>query len=166
MAPASSYATIRRGRTPATRLPHWARIVREPLSPPEVAALPTGGVIRDAEDVVNLLRPRSNLEEIEVFWVLCLDAGRKVRQVTEVSRGTLTEVHAHPREVFRVAIACGAAGIIAAHNHPSGNPAPSELDKLLTSELVAAGNLLYVPLYDHIILAGARFTSLAREGLI
>jgi len=72
----------------------------------------------------------------------------------------------HPREVFRPAIAEAAAGIIVVHNHPSGDPTPSAEDRAVTRQLVAAGQLLDLPVYDHVILAGDRFLSFAAEGLL
>jgi DNA repair protein RadC len=72
----------------------------------------------------------------------------------------------HPREVFRAAIMEAAAGIIVVHNHPSGDPTPSLEDQSVTRQLVAAGRLLDVPVYDHVIIAGDRFVSLATMGLL
>jgi DNA repair protein RadC len=72
----------------------------------------------------------------------------------------------HPREVFRHAIAEAAAGIIVVHNHPSGDPTPSAEDQSVTRQLVAAGRLLDLPLYDHVIVAADRFTSFAAAGLL
>jgi len=68
--------------------------------------------------------------------------------------------------VYRPAIAEAAAGIIVVHNHPSGDPTPSAEDRAVTRQLVAAGQLLDLPLYDHVILAGDRFVSFATEGLL
>jgi hypothetical protein len=72
----------------------------------------------------------------------------------------------HPREVFRAAIAEAAAGIIVVHNHPSGDPTPSQEDRAVTRQLVEAGRLLDLPVYDHLILAGDRFVSFATAGLL
>jgi DNA repair protein RadC len=65
-----------------------------------------------------------------------------------------------------LAIHANAAGIIAVHNHPSGDPTPSPEDRAMTRQLAAAGELLDIPLYDHLILAGSRFLSLAASGLL
>jgi DNA repair protein RadC len=83
-----------------------------------------------------------------------------------VSRGLLNSSLVHPREVFRPAIAEAAAGIIVVHNHPSGDPTPSAEDRAVTRQLVAAGRLLDVPVYDHVILAGDRFVSFVATGLL
>jgi DNA repair protein RadC len=83
-----------------------------------------------------------------------------------VTRGLLNSSLVHPREVFRPAIAEAAAGIIVVHNHPSGDPTPSAEDRAATKQLVAAGQLLDMPVYDHVIIAGDRFVSFAASGLL
>ena len=83
-----------------------------------------------------------------------------------ITRGILDSSLVHPREVFRAAIAEAAAGIIVVHNHPSGDPTPSAEDRTVTRQLVAAGQLLDLPLHDHVIIAGDRFTSFAAQGLL
>jgi DNA repair protein RadC len=102
----------------------------------------------------------------EVFKVLLLNrANRLIKEVT-ISEGTLEASIVHPRDVFREALLEPAAGIILIHNHPSGNPSPSEEDLRITKQLVEAGRLLGVKVYDHIILAGESYRSFADEGLI
>jgi DNA repair protein RadC len=102
----------------------------------------------------------------EVFKVLLLNrANRFIKEVT-ISEGTLEASIVHPRDVFREALLEPASGIILIHNHPSGNPSPSEEDLRITKQLVEAGRLLGIKVYDHIILAGECYRSLADEGLI
>jgi DNA repair protein RadC len=102
----------------------------------------------------------------EVFKVLLLNrANRLIKEVT-VSEGTLEASIVHPRDVFREALLEPAAGIILIHNHPSGNSSPSEEDLQITKQLVEAGRLLGIKVYDHIILAGESYRSFADEGLI
>ena len=102
----------------------------------------------------------------EVFKVLLLNrANRFIREVF-VSEGTLDASIVHPRDVFKEALLEPAAGIILIHNHPSGNPSPSDEDLRITKQLVEAGRLLGIKVYDHIILAGESYRSLADEGLI
>jgi DNA repair protein RadC len=102
----------------------------------------------------------------EVFKVLLLNrANRLIKEVT-VSEGTLEASIVHPRDVFREALLEPAAGIILIHNHPSGNATPSEEDLRITKQLVEAGRLLGIKVYDHIILAGESYRSLADDGLI
>ena len=135
-----------------------ARIVREGR-----AALPR---IREPEDVVRLFQSRLRDLAVEEFHLLALDSQSQVLRDVLVTRGLLNSSLVHPREVFRPAIAEAAAGIIVVHNHPSGDPTPSAEDRAVTRQLAAAGQLLDLPLYDHVILAGDRFISFAAEGLL
>jgi len=117
-------------------------------------------------DVANHYLPLMRDLRKEVFRVLLLNrANRLIKEVT-ISEGTLEASIVHPREVFREALIEPAAGIILIHNHPSGNPSPSEEDLRITKQLVEAGRLLGIKVYDHIILAGESYRSLADEGLI
>ena len=122
--------------------------------------------IREGADVAELLRPRFHAEKREHFLVLPLTAKNEVLMVADVSVGTLTNTLVHPREVFEPPIRCGAAHIILAHNHPSGDPAPSAEDHRLTRVLKDAGALLGIPVTDHVILGGEDFFSFAEEGLL
>jgi DNA repair protein RadC len=88
----------------------------------------------------------------EHFVCLSLDGGRRLLAQRTVTIGTLDSVLAHPREVFSDPIVDRAACIIVAHNHPSGNVQPSEKDIMLTQQLAAAGQLIGIPLHDHIIV--------------
>jgi DNA repair protein RadC len=102
----------------------------------------------------------------EVFKILLLNrANRLIKEVT-ISEGTLDASIVHPRDVFREALLEPAAGVILIHNHPSGNPTPSEEDLRVTKQLVEAGRLLGIRVYDHIIMAGESYRSLADDGLI
>ena len=117
-------------------------------------------------DVANHYLPLMRDLRKEVFRVLLLNrANRLIREVT-VSEGTLEASIVHPRDVFREALLEPASGIILIHNHPSGNPAPSEEDLRITKQLVDAGRMLGIKVYDHLILAGETYRSLADEGLI
>jgi DNA repair protein RadC len=119
-----------------------------------------------SSDVVNHYLPLVRDLRKEVFKVLLLNrANRLIKEVT-VSEGTLEASIVHPRDVFHEALLEPAAGVILIHNHPSGNPNPSEEDLRITKQLVEAGKLLGIKVYDHIILAGESYRSLADEGLI
>jgi DNA repair protein RadC len=144
-------------------LPSWSfvKLVREPGT-----ATRAGLKIRNPSDVHRLMLERAAPLDQEAFWVVCLDAQSQVRAVHEVTRGILNSSLVHPREVFRAAILAGAAGIIVVHNHPSGDPTPSADDRAVTRQLVNAGRLLDLPVYDHVILAGERYCSFAETGLI
>ncbi len=122
--------------------------------------------IREPEDVAGLFRSRLRDLQVEEFHLLALDSQSQVLREVLVTRGLLNSSLVHPREVFRAAIAEAAAGIIIVHNHPSGDPTPSAEDKAVTRQLIAAGRLLDLPLYDHVIIAGDRFVSFANAGLL
>jgi DNA repair protein RadC len=122
--------------------------------------------VRDPADVAALLGPRLRDLPVEEFHVLALDSQSRVRRDVLVTRGLLNSALVHPREVFRAAIAEAAAGIIVAHNHPSGDPTPSPEDRAATRQLVEAGRLLDLPVYDHVIVAGDRWLSFVAAGLL
>jgi DNA repair protein RadC len=122
--------------------------------------------IREPDDVVRLFQTRLRDLQVEEFHLLALDSQSQVLREVLVTRGLLNSSLVHPREVFRAAIAEAAAGIIVVHNHPSGDPTPSAEDRAVTQQLVAAGRLLDLPLYDHVIIAGDRFVSFATAGLL
>jgi DNA repair protein RadC len=122
--------------------------------------------IRTPEDIVVLLGDRIRDLEVEEFHLVALTAQHDVIREVLISRGVLTGSLVHPREVFRPAIAEAAAGIIVAHNHPSGDPTPSPEDRSVTGQLVAAGAVLGIPVLDHVIIAGDRWLSFAKQGLL
>ena len=122
--------------------------------------------IREPDDVVRLFNGRLRDLQVEEFHLLALDSQSQVVREVLVTRGLLNSSLVHPREVFRAAIAEAAAGIIVVHNHPSGDPTPSVEDRAVTQQLAAAGRLLDLPLYDHVIIAGDRFLSFATAGLL
>jgi DNA repair protein RadC len=127
---------------------------------------PVAPRIREPEDVVRLIAARLRDLPVEEFHLLALDSQSGVLRDVLVTRGLLNSSLVHPREVFRAAIAEAAAGIILVHNHPSGDPTPSPEDRSVTRQLVEAGRLLDLPVYDHVILAGDRFFSFATAGLL
>jgi DNA repair protein RadC len=122
--------------------------------------------IREPEDVLRLFGTRLRDLQVEEFHLLALDSQSQVLREVLITRGLLNSSLVHPREVFRAAIAEAAAGIIVVHNHPSGDPTPSAEDRAATRQLASAGQLLDVPLYDHVIIAGDRFVSFATAGLL
>jgi len=90
--------------------------------------------------------------DVENFIVVYLNTRKKAIGFEIVSTGTLDTILVHPREVFKSAIVMNAAGIVLAHNHPSGDPTPSEADIKVTRDLIRAGQLLKIEVVDHIIL--------------
>lgn len=102
----------------------------------------------------------------ETFKALYLDGRRRLLRAEVVSVGTLTATLVHPREVFGPALECGAASLVVAHNHPSGDPTPSHEDRLLTERLSQAGRLLGLNLDDHLVIGKGCFVSLRQLGLL
>ena len=102
----------------------------------------------------------------EVFSVIFLDAQHAVMEYREMFFGTLTQTSVYPREVARIALELGAAAVILAHNHPSGNVTPSHADEHLTRTLKSALSLVDVRVLDHIIVGGGDSLSMAEKGLV
>jgi DNA repair protein RadC len=107
------------------------------------------------EAVVRLLRARNLLKKVETLQVLSLNTRRRLIRLDEISDGTLDTLLVHPREVFKAAIAANAAAVVLAHNHPSGDPTPSEADIKVTRDLIRAGQLLKIEVLDHVIIGRA-----------
>lgn len=102
----------------------------------------------------------------EVFMVLLLDAQNRLLQAVELFRGTLTQTSVYPREVVKLALAHNAAGVILAHNHPSGVAEPSRADDFLTQSLKQALALVDVRVLDHVIIGGGATCSFAERGML
>ena len=103
----------------------------------------------------------------ESFYIFTLDTKNKINGIFEVSRGTLNATIVHPREVFKRALLQNANSIILIHNHPSGDPTPSQEDLEMTKKLVEAGNILGIKILDHIIIGDEEnCISLKRENLM
>lgn len=113
----------------------------------------------------HLLRDELEGQQREHFVALMLDTKGFVIAKETIGVGTLTEVLVHPREVFHPAIRHCAHSILVAHNHPSGDPTPSSQDRLLTTQLVEVGELLDIPLRDHLIIGNEGFLSLRQLGV-
>lgn len=116
-------------------------------------------------DILPLLHDIASHRQ-EHFIVMSVDSRRQLITKRIVFIGTVDAVIAHPREVFAGAIADFAVGIIVAHNHPSGDPSPSTQDINTTQQLMAAGQILGVALYDHVIIAGRRHYSFLANGMM
>lgn len=109
-------------------------------------------VLDNPEAVARILREQNRPKNVETFQILMLNTRRRLIRVEQVSQGTLDTILVHPREVFNSAIAARAAAIVLVHNHPSGDPTPSEADIKVTRELIRAGQLLKIEVLDHVIL--------------
>ena len=132
----------------------------------EEKAFEPGRKLSSHREAIAYVGPRLIPLRQETFLVLCLDRKSRLLKCETVSRGTLTASLVHPREVFNVAIREGAARILVAHNHPSGDADPSDEDLALTRRLEEAGRLLGIPLVDHVILARGGSVSLRQLGAI
>jgi DNA repair protein RadC len=113
--------------------------------------------------VAEYLLPQFGNRPVEQFGVLLLDTKHRVLRASVLSVGTLDASIVHPREVFREATSAGAAGLVVFHNHPSGDPLPSEDDCRLTERLVAAGVLMGIAVLDHVILADEKYYSFREQ---
>jgi DNA repair protein RadC len=127
--------------------------------------------IENADDIARLLGEEMRLLDHESVRVVSLNTKHMVLAVDEISRGTLNESLFHPREAYRGAVARGAHAVILVHNHPSGNPKPSDADLHVTRRMKDAGALLQIELLDHVILGapdreGRAYFSFKNEGLL
>ena len=121
---------------------------------------------RTSKDVARYYMPLLADKKREQFQVILLDRKNRVMREVMISQGSLTASVVHPREVFNPAIRDSAAAVIFVHNHPSGDPQPSQEDRTLTARLAEAGQLLGIQVLDHIIVAGQTYMSFADEGLL
>jgi len=122
--------------------------------------------VRGPDDVVALIGKKLRGETREHFLVLLLNARHECTAVETVSIGSLNASIVHPREVFRPAVLAASASIIVAHNHPSGDPEPSEEDLSITRRLVQVGELLGIALLDHVVIASRGVVSLRERGAL
>src|SRR5690606_22475695 len=130
-------------------------------------------IFKDATDVFAHLGFIAKSLTVEKFWVLCLNRKNRLIRQHEATSGTASSSLVHPREVFREAIRHGASAVICAHNHPSGDPAPSAADIKVTRQLREASAVLSIDLLDHVVLGnaasdpkGAGFYSFQESGLL
>ncbi|MCM3746716.1 DNA repair protein RadC [Paenibacillus pasadenensis] len=121
-------------------------------------------IVRRPQDAANYLMEDLRYLKVEHFVCLFLNTKNHIVARETLSIGTLNASLVHPREVFRAAIRHGCASIICAHNHPSGDPTPSNEDILLTRRLQEAGELIGIEVLDHIVIGDKRFISLKEHG--
>lgn len=132
----------------------------------QASAGPEKIVVKGPEDIFKSFGYQYSDLQQEVFAVVVLDTANQVLAHKKITRGTLNQSLAHPREVFRTAIECSGNSVILIHNHPSGNPSPSQEDINLTKKMVQAGNIVGIRVVDHVIMAGNAFTSMASLGFV
>ena len=122
--------------------------------------------IKDPESVVKAIRASIKDKAKEHFKLILLNPRNKIIGISTISIGTLNASLVHPREVFKDAIMHSAASVVLAHNHPSGDPEPSEDDLKITKKLVESGKILGIEVIDHIIIGKNNFCSYKERGLI
>jgi DNA repair protein RadC len=148
------------GEAKAAQMKAAVELGRRALASP----LSTGVRIASSADVFRAYHSRLRDLKHECFLLLLLDAKHAVVRDVTVSQGSLTMSLVHPREVFAPAIKESAAAVVVLHNHPSGDPEPSAEDRAVTTRLVTAGEMLGIPLLDHIVLGDGRYVSFADRG--
>ena len=126
--------------------------------------LTKGTKITSSSDLFAHYHPTLRDLRHEVFKVVLLDAKHAIMRDTTVSEGSLTLSIVHPREVFTLAVKESAAAVIFLHNHPSGDPTPSQEDRALTARLVSAGEVLGIRVLDHLVIGDGRYVSFADQG--
>ncbi len=129
-------------------------------------SLRSGAPVRGPADVAGHFRPRLRRALQESFFVVLLDGRHRMISEHLISRGTLTASLVHPREVFRPALREAAAAVILLHNHPSGDPSPSQEDREVTLRLSRAGELMGIPVLDHVVVAEGGYCSFRDRGLL
>ncbi|MBC2607575.1 RadC family protein [Pelagicoccus albus] len=118
---------------------------------------PVSEPVLDSPDLVaDYLKREAEELEVEKFWTLCLNRKNRIIKKVEITSGTASNSLVHPREVFREAIRHGASAVICAHNHPSGDPAPSAADIKVTRQLREAAKVIGIDLLDHVVVGNNR----------
>lgn len=136
------------GRVKALQLVTVMEIARRVLG----QQIPEAPVLNKPDQIADYLKPFAAGLEVEKFWVLCLNRRNRLLKRVEISSGSATAALAHPREVFRAALRAAAVAVVCAHNHPSGDPAPSAPDMHVTRLLREAAKAVDIELLDHIIV--------------
>lgn len=156
------------GGVKALQLQAMIEVARRMLSNGEAAPL-----MDSPERVYDWLRPMADGEPVEKFWVLSLNRKNRLLRCQPVTSGTATASLVHPREVFREAIRNSASALVCAHNHPSGDPSPSQADIRATRQLREAAAIVQLDLLDHVVIgqrehdpSGTGYYSFAEAGLL
>ena len=123
--------------------------------------------VKDQQDIIEYFKTISPIDK-EVVYAIFLNAKNKIIDFDKISDGTLTQSLLYPREIVKTCLELGALSIVICHNHPSGDPQPSENDKKITKKLLFATKEMDIVILDHIILGGKRkqYYSFYEEGLI
>lgn len=157
------------GRVKALQLVTVMEVARRVIG----TQIPEAPLLSKPDAICDYLRPFAAGLQVEKFWVLCLNRRNRLLKRVEVSSGSATAALAHPREVFRAAVRESACAVICAHNHPSGDPAPSAPDMHVTRLLREAARTVDIELLDHVIIGrptadptGRGYFSFRQAGLL
>jgi DNA repair protein RadC len=134
------------------------RVVRERTIPYRTTRLV------NAQAVFELFRHMAEDLDREAMWVACLDSKNRLTCLSQVALGTLNAAPAHPREILKVALLTNAHAVITVHNHPSGDPAPSREDRLVTAQIKEAAHIVGITFLDHLIVGDGSYYSFADQG--
>lgn len=146
-------------RTPLLRV-QQVQLVREGSAPFALRR------VKSSYDVYVAFRDECDHADREFVWAVLLNNQNRVIGVEEISRGSLTAALLHPREVFKAALLANAANVILVHVHPGGSPTPSAEDLAITKRLREVGELMGIPLLDHLVIGHGRYTSLRDDGYL
>ena len=135
-----------------------------PVVPAEIQPF-VGLQFRRSSDIFRAFKELASMP-VESFLVVHLDGKNRMVGMTTCSIGSMTASLVHPRDIFRPAIANMTAGLIFIHNHPSGDPAPSDEDMQITKRLCEVGKLIGIRCLDHIVIGASSYFSFADQGLI
>lgn len=122
--------------------------------------------VKSHQDVIRAVKQKLQDKKKEHFLILCLDTRNNLKKISTISTGTLDANLVHPREVFKEAIQSLASSIILVHNHPSGNPEPSDADIEITKRIQETGKIVGIDVLDHIIVADNKSFSFKEKGLV
>ncbi len=125
-----------------------------------------GSVVKSSAQLFTYLREKFHGKGREQFVAVLLDTKLRILREVQIATGSLSEAVVHPREVFRPAVRDSASKVIFVHNHPSGDPEPSEQDRVLTARLCQAGALVGIDVLDHMIIGRDSYYSFMEQGLI
>ncbi len=133
-----------------------------------IASLPSrkGVIISSSSDIADMFMGRMRYYKKEYFISLMISAKGEIIEENQVSVGDLCSSTTHPREVFVEAVRRSAGSVVFVHNHPSGDPTPSRMDIETTKRLIEAGNILGIPVLDHIVIGDGCYVSMRAKGLI
>lgn len=144
------------------RLPLYStRLVRE-----TEFTYPDRFQVTDPSEVATILQGYFRDKDREEFIIVLLDTANTVTGISQISVGGLSSSVVEARQVFKTALLANAAAVILSHQHPSGNPEPSKEDIKITRQLVEAGEIMDIPVHDHLIITEADYVSLADRGVI